>query len=117
MSPSRARITWTGDAVLQAERAGAALGLFAAAEHVLQRSRERVPIEEGTLERSGVASINEQQLTAAVSYDTQYAVRVHEDMNARHDAGRSAKYLERPLAEEAGTVKQIIAAAVRQALH
>ncbi|GLW53970.1 minor capsid protein [Kitasatospora phosalacinea] len=117
MSPQRSRVTWTGDVVLRAERAGAARGLLAAAEHVLQRSRQLVPIEEGTLERSGVASVDEQQLTAAVSYDTPYAVRVHEDMTARHDPGRSAKYLERPLSEESGTVEQIIAAAVRRVLR
>ncbi|MFJ5883462.1 hypothetical protein [Kitasatospora cineracea] len=117
VTPQRGRLTWNGDAVLRAERTGAARGLLAAAEHVLQRSRQVVPIEEGTLERSGVASVDEQQLTAAVSYDTPYAVRVHEDMNARHDAGRTAKYLERPLSEESGAVEQIIAAAVRRELH
>lgn len=117
MSPQRGRLTWSGDAVLRAERAGAAAGLRAAAEHVLQRSRQRVPIEEGTLERSGVASVDEQQLAAAVSYDTPYAVRVHEDMTAQHDAGRSAKYLEQPLLDEAGTVAHIIAAAVRRSLR
>ncbi|MFD4659340.1 hypothetical protein ACFWP2_27345 [Kitasatospora sp. NPDC058444] len=117
MSRPRARIEWTGDAVLRAERAGAARGLLAAAEHVLQKSREVVPIEEGTLARSGVASVDEQQLVAGVSYDTPYASRVHEDLNARHDAGRTAKYLERPAAEEAAAVEQIIAAAVRRALR
>ncbi|WP_043471013.1 minor capsid protein [Kitasatospora sp. MBT66] len=117
MSRPRSRIEWTGDATLRAERAAAARGLLAAAEHVLQVSREVVPIEEGTLARSGVASVDEQQLVAAVSYDTPYAARVHEDLNARHDQGRTAKYLERPAAAEAAAVEQIIAAAVRRALR
>ncbi|MFD7738415.1 minor capsid protein [Streptomyces sp. MJM8645] len=116
MSRPRSRVEWTGTAVLRAERAAAARGLLAAAEHVLQASREVVPIEEGTLARSGVASVDEQQLVAGVSYDTPYATRVHEDLNARHDAGRSAKYLERPAAQEAPAVERIIAAAVRRAL-
>ncbi|MFE7634461.1 hypothetical protein ACFU7Z_10610 [Kitasatospora sp. NPDC057518] len=117
MTRPRSRVEWTGDAVLRAERAAAARGLLAAAEHVLQASREVVPIEEGTLMRSGVASVDEQQLVAAVSYDTSYATKVHEDLNARHDQGRTAKFLERPAAEQAGAVEQIIATAVRRALR
>ncbi|AGP56823.1 hypothetical protein [Streptomyces rapamycinicus] len=113
----RARLTWNGAAALRGTRAGAARGLRLAAEHVLERSRARVPIEEGTLERSGVASVDEDTLTAGVSYDTPYAARVHEDLNARHDAGRTAKYLEGPLTEEQGTVAEIIAAQVRRSLR
>ncbi|MFD0496830.1 hypothetical protein [Streptomyces rhizosphaericus] len=113
----RAHLTWNGAAALRGTRAGAARGLRLAAEHVLERSRARVPIEEGTLERSGVASVDEDTLTAGVSYDTPYAARVHEDLNARHDAGRTAKYLEGPLTEEQGTVAEIIAAQVRRALR
>ncbi|MFG3037781.1 hypothetical protein ACGFYZ_12815 [Streptomyces sp. NPDC048330] len=114
---SRARIRWNGDAVLAAERAGALLGLRLGAEHLLTESRRVVPIEEATLERSGVASVDEAALTAGVSYDTPYAVRQHEDMTLRHDNGRSAKFLERPLAEEAATINEIIAAAIRRAMR
>jgi hypothetical protein len=76
-----------------------------------------VPIEEATLERSGVVSVDESSVTAAVSYDTPYAIRQHEEMGYRHDAGRTAKYLERPLHEENGTITEIIAAQVRRALR
>ncbi|MGW1770641.1 hypothetical protein [Streptomyces sp. NPDC002104] len=113
---ARARLTWNG-AALRGTRAGAALGLRLAAEHVLEVSRRRVPIEEATLERSGVASVDEDSLTAGVSYDTPYAVRQHEELNYRHDNGRSAKYLEGPLTEEADTVAEIIAAQVRRSLR
>jgi hypothetical protein len=98
-------------------RQGSALGLRLAAEHVLAVSRGRVPIEEATLERSGVATVDEANLTAAVSYDTPYAVRQHEELNYQHDAGRTAKYLERPLIEEADTATALIAAQVRRALR
>lgn len=113
----RTRLRWNGDAILAATRQGAAHGLRLAAEHVLAESRRRVPIEEATLERSGTATVDESTLTAAVSYDTPYAVRQHEELNYRHDAGRTAKYLELPLAEEADTVGEIIAAQVRRALR
>lgn len=103
--------------IRRAERAGAARGLALAAEHVLQVSRTRVPIEEGTLERSGVASVDEAALRGAVSYDTPYAVRQHEDLTLRHDDGREAKYLEGALADEADTVAEIVAAEIRRSLR
>ncbi|MFC8584224.1 hypothetical protein ACFUGD_06665 [Streptomyces sp. NPDC057217] len=114
---SRARVTWNGPAIQRAQRAGAVQGLRLSAEHLLAETRKVVPIEEATLERSGVASVDETTLTAAVSYDTPYAVRQHEDMDLRHDAGRTAKYVERPLVENSGEVQQIIAAQVRRALR
>ncbi|MFE7116668.1 hypothetical protein ACFU99_14765 [Streptomyces sp. NPDC057654] len=117
MTAQRARLQWTGAVVTEAIRQAAARGVLLSAEHVLQASRQRVPIAEGTLERSGAASVDARQLTAAVSYDTPYAGRVHEDLNARHAPGRSAKYLESVLPQEAATVQAIIAAQVRRALR
>ncbi|MFI6860187.1 hypothetical protein ACIBKZ_09775 [Streptomyces sp. NPDC050421] len=113
----RARLRWNGEAVISGTREGVVAGLRLGAEHVLQVSRGRVPIEEATLERSGTATVDEEQLTAAIAYDTPYAVRQHEEMDYRHDAGRTAKYLEQPLAEEADTVRDIIAAQLRRALR
>ncbi|MFF0894738.1 hypothetical protein [Streptomyces sp. NPDC003278] len=110
-------IGWRGDAALAAVRAAAVRGVRLGAEHLLEASRRRVPIEEGTLERSGVVSVDEGSLTAAVSYDSPYAVRQHEELGYRHDAGRSAKYLERPMHEENGAITEIIAAQVRRALQ
>ncbi|MCM2420304.1 hypothetical protein [Streptomyces sp. RKAG293] len=113
----RARLRFNGQAATSAIRAGAARGLLLGAEHVLQVSRGRVPIEEGTLERSGSTSVDEQQLTAAVAYDTPYAVRVHEDLTARHDQGRQAKYLESAATQQGHAVAELLAAAVRRALR
>ena len=38
-----------------------------------------------------------------------YAVYVHEDMNARHKPGKTAKYLERPAREKKNEIFKIIA--------
>lgn len=119
--------------MLGAAEAGARLG----AEHVLQVSRERVPIADdgGTLERSGRASVEvtENGVTAAVSYgfpedvevrtsktghtttvsSDKYATVQHERTDFRHAPGRTAKYLEGPLVEERDTVAQIVANAIR----
>ena len=35
-----------------------------------------------------------------VVYDTDYAIYVHEDLNARHKKGKNAKFLERPARDE-----------------
>ena len=88
--------------------AGKAVGL--AAEHVLGESTKVVPIEEGTLSRSGRTDTERDGATvvAAVSYGTPDAVRQHEDMSYRHDPGRTAKYLEGPLMAEAQTVAKIV---------
>lgn len=100
-----------------AEHEGAANGLELVTEHLLGVSRRQVPIEEGILERSGVASVDRAALKGAVSYDTPYAVRQHEDLNLRHDEGRKAKYLEDPMREEADVMADIIAAQIRRALR
>lgn len=119
---------------------GAKAGLTIAAEHVLTASRARVPIEEGTLERSGKVTKSDNGLEAAVSYGDggtgtyvkkaergegysgtfdlgDVAVVQHENMEYRHDAGRTAKYLEGPLIEESRTVGKLIAASTRRALR
>ena len=92
---------------------GAARGVQMAAEHVLGEANEKAPIEEGTLIRSGVASSDPKKLIGAVSYNTPYAVRQHEDMALNHDAGREAKWLENTLNAEADACRTIIADAVR----
>ncbi|WP_167455201.1 minor capsid protein [Amycolatopsis kentuckyensis] len=111
----RAEVNWNGEQVDAEATAAAEHGLALGAEHVLQASRAVVPLEEGTLERSGVAS--QDGLEAAVSYDTVYAARQHEELTWRHTEGRTAKYLEGPLNAEQGTVAEIIAAELRRALE
>lgn len=95
-------------------RAGAHEGLVRGTEHVLQVSRTRNPFEEGTLERSGSASTD--NLRGAVTYDTPYAVKQHEDMTLQHKGKGQAKYLESAGNSERRTVRDIIAAQIRKAL-
>lgn len=116
MSPQNIRMKWDGPRIQAAQRDAAVRGLALGAEHILGEARKQVPHEEGTLERSGVASVDEGRLEAAVSFDTPYAVRQHEDMTAQHDDGRKAKYLEDPFNDEADTVRDIIAAQLRRGL-
>ena len=95
--------------------AGTLTGLELAAEFVLQLANTRVPVEEGTLERSGRATVDYSQLRAAVSYDTVYAVPQHEHLDWRHSDGRQAKYLESAINDSAVQVRDIVAAQIRRA--
>lgn len=113
--PQYYRLDWDADQVDKALTAAAVKGLELATEHLLQISRAVVPLEEGTLERSGAAQVDDKALTGAVSYDTVYAVRQHEELTWRHAPGRQAKYLEGPATAEADTLQAIVAAQIRRA--
>lgn len=115
--PQRATFKSGTAKIRKAELKGAIKGLHLAAEHLLQASRAQVPHEEGTLERSGVASVDEGGLKGAVSFDTVYAVRQHEELTWKHDDGRKAKYLEDPMNEEAAVMAEIVAAQIRRSLR
>lgn len=110
-----ASMSWNGDQIEALIADGFVDGLLDAAEFLLEESRKIVPIEEGTLERSGAATLDRQAEEAAVSFDTQYAVPQHEHLDWEHDPGRQAKYLEQPYSEHQDTMLDIIAASTRRA--
>jgi len=82
-----------------AARAAAVRALGDIAEDALREANRTVPLEEGTLARSGTAQVDPANLQAAVGYDTPYAVRQHEDPTLRHDAGRRSHWLQRTVEE------------------
>lgn len=102
-------------AALAKQQAGVLTGLWAAGEHVLGVSNTQVPFEEGDLAASGAVSQDASGATA-ISYDTPYAVRQHEDLSMQHDAGRNAKFLENALNSESAIVQGIISTALRGTL-
>lgn len=110
------RRTWHGQRAKAAVRDGEVEGVTLGAEHLLGASRAVVPIQEAILSDSGTASLDKATATAAVSYDTPYAARQHEELEWEHDAGRTAKYLERPMHEEAAAIRGIVAAQIRKKL-
>jgi hypothetical protein len=44
-----------------------------------------------------------------IACGTEYAIYVHEDLNAKHAAGTNAKFLERPARQLSDTVQKIVA--------
>lgn len=102
-------------------RAGTVKGLTLSAEHVLTVSEPRVPLDEGTLKRSGQTDVDAGALRAAISYGSpgaeDYVLVQHEDVTLHHPSGGEAKFLESALLESAGEVGEIIAAQIRRALR
>lgn len=80
--------------------------LMVGAEHLLTVSQGRVPVDTGVLRASGVASTDGRR--AAVSYDTPYAARQHEEIGWHHPKGGQAKYLESALHDEENTIRKLI---------
>jgi hypothetical protein len=106
-TPGNAQRLWTTRGRRLAED-----GLRRGLEHVLAESKKLVPLEEGTLERSGKVHVN--GMEGAVSYDTVYAKRQHEELTWRHLPGRSAKYLEIPFNRERDVVLQMMRVDLRR---
>lgn len=90
-------------------------GLRNGLEYVLGLSNRRVPLDEGTLERSGRVDVD--GLEGAVSYDTVYARRQHEELTWRHLPGRTAKFLEIAMDEGREVVLQLMAVPLRRWLR
>jgi hypothetical protein len=94
----------------------AAEGLERALEHTLGKAKQLVPLEEGTLERSGRVNMLG-QLEGQITFDTVYAVRQHEELTWKHLPGRQAKYLEQPMNTEREVMLQLMAVPLRRWLR
>lgn len=84
---------------------GALKGLKITAQNILGESQKLVPVDTGTLQKSGSVKLNSETLTAQISYNTPYALKQHEDATLNHPNGGEAKYLERPFNEKAGELE------------
>lgn len=111
-----ADVTWSGKA--DNLKPGAKKGMKAAAEYLLEKSNEKVPLEYGDLQRSGVASVEDTDdgAVAAVSYGTVYAIPQHERLDYKHPNGRQAKYLEKAASENKAMLLKLIGQGIQEAL-
>lgn len=91
---------------------GADLGARDGAAQLLGTSNDRAPLETGALRASGKVSTDGKG-GAAVSYNTPYAAKQHEEVGYHHTDGQ-AKYLESAMRDDADTIKRIIAERIRR---
>ncbi|SDM77397.1 minor capsid protein [Streptomyces wuyuanensis] len=110
------RMSWTGQRLwTDRGRRMASRGLQRALEHCLTVSNQRVPLDEGTLERSGRVDVD--GLNGSISYDTPYAVRQHEELTWKHLPGRQAKYLESAVNSERAVMLRLMHVSLRDWLR
>lgn len=81
------------------------------AANILGESQKIVPVDTGTLRRSGTIKTNANLLMTTISYNTPYALKQHEEHKSK------AKYLERPFNEKAGELKDFVQAEIDKALY
>lgn len=61
-----------------------------------------------TLRARAAASAKGDDVSVVVGYEAQYAIYVHENLEARHKPGKQAKYLEQPARELQDVFKDMI---------
>lgn len=85
-------------------------GLLKAALFILRKSQKIVPVDTGALKNSGRARLTGRGFTAnaIIEYLVAYAIYVHENLEAKHKAGKFAKFVEIPMRAHRQEIKDII---------
>jgi hypothetical protein len=99
---------WNGDKIAKQIKEAENKALFETAEYVLETANRTVPHQDGDLERSGSASVDEQERQATISYDTPYAARLHEHPEYDFQGKGRGKWLELTMKEEKKKVQQYL---------
>lgn len=94
-------------------------GLIKAGHYVAGKSINLAPLDEGDLRRSQF--VDESQAlggVVTVGYNTEYALRQHEDLDIKHtEPGTQAKYLQQPFEESTGKIKKVVADEIKRAIE
>lgn len=107
---------WKGDQVIRSLQQAANSAALAAAEHLGDEAVQRTPVETGTL-RASMKVTTDGDGTSAVSYNTPYAARQHEEVGWQHPGGGEAKYLENAMTAAAPAMRETIATELRKAIR
>ncbi len=89
---SNTRLTWYGDGILKDIQQSLGMGLGLVLAEWERDGQEHVPFDTGLLASTSLVSVGDQE--AAWSYDTDYAVEVHEHPERRFQQGREGKWVE-----------------------
>lgn len=125
-------MTTPGHKLAGAYAEGVAEGIWRTAEDLLSRSVQGAPVDEGTLRASATVEVTvngtpyrdmrsakdaarraaeaggQVKVIGQVAFNTPYAARQHEELGNHHPKGGEAKYLERPLVEQADRYGRIV---------
>ncbi|MBV6758357.1 minor capsid protein [Rhodococcus opacus] len=97
---------WDGAAIAAQVEGAAEAGVYMACEVLLSHALDRTPFSEGDLRQSGMASA--EGLRGAVSFNTPYALKQHEELSYAHPNGGEAKYLEKAVNAFAGEFLDVV---------
>jgi hypothetical protein len=103
-------------AATAAVRSAAAKAVREVAEDALTESNDRIPVDEGDLRRSGEVTAFPEELAAAITYDTPYAVKQHEDPTINHPRQGEHHFLEKAVEDNADRYFDYIGDRIRKAL-
>ena len=83
------------------------------------KAQRMAPVDRGVLRGSASSSVSGTgtKITGEVGFGEDYALEQHENLFFNHPKGGQAKYLEKPLMENATNYKQHIADAVRNSIQ
>lgn len=79
-----------------------------ASEYLLTEANNTVPFDDGILKASGKTSSDELTMKVAVSYDTPYAVRLHENPQYNFQGNGRGKWLELTMNENKQEIIRLI---------
>lgn len=85
-----------------------------ASEALLTESNKTAPKDEGILIQSGKTDFDSMTNTGYVSYDTPYAIRLHEHPEYNFQNGRRGKWLELTMNEQRTMLANLIALKLRE---
>lgn len=87
-------------------------------KRIVNPSKRLCPVDTGALRRSvwWSADITSRGLSAVIGYNTEYAIYVHENPDARHAPPTQWKFLEEPLATNGPLVAEDVARAIAREL-
>lgn len=106
-------VKWDASRAEDAVHEGGVEGAGDAAHDLLRIANERTPVDTGRLRESGAVDIDPATTEAVVSYNTEYAVIVHEDPGPHHEVGE-AKWLQKTWDENPDLVRDAFVEALRR---
>lgn len=89
--------------------------VFDALDHLLDESNKKVPHDEGDLQASGQTQLDPVHMSGRISYNTPYAIRLHEHPEYNFQKGREGKWLERTIKRRKTAVLQYMQNKMKEA--
>jgi hypothetical protein len=93
--------------------------LYSEANEAFNKSQDLVPVDTGRLKSSGrveMPVVTGNNVVVQIAYGTEYALPVHENLEAYHASPTQAKYLEQPVLAQINGMGDRIAKAIDKAI-